>query len=408
MPPTSSQPAPLAPALIVPGFQFATGMAAVKKPGRLDVALLVADAAAAAAGAFTRNKVKAAPVLICQRRLRQGQARAIVVNSGNANACSGEAGLTAARAVTRAVAQQLHIPDSQVLPASTGVIGQVLPADRIAATIPELVAQLSPDGLPLAAQAIMTTDTFPKTALARGKIAGVPVTVAGIAKGAGMIHPDLATLLVFLFTDAAVSSWVLKESLRQALPLSFNRVTVDGDTSTNDTILALASAQAVHPLVNHPGQAEFGVFFDLFTGVMADLASQVVADGEGARHVYRVQVEGAATARDALQAARTVALSPLVKTAVAGNDANWGRIMAALGRAKVRLDPRRVDILFGPHQVVKDGLGVGPEAEAAAQRLMAAGPFDLTIRLHLGPHSDYCLTCDFTEDYVKINADYRT
>jgi len=394
--------------LLVPGFRFAAGMAGIKTAGRLDVALIVADAPAAAAGVFTKNRVKAAPVLISQRRLRAGKAQAVIINSGNANACSGEAGMAAARATTKAVAKHLGCPESLVLPASTGVIGQVLPADKIAARVPDLTADLSPEGLPDVARAIMTTDTFPKTALVRGEIGGAPVTLAGIAKGAGMIHPDMATLLAFICTDAAVSPWVLKEALLQGLPHSFNRISVDGDTSTNDTLLVLASGAAGNPFLNHPAQAEAEAFTHLLTRVMAQLADQVVADGEGARHVYKVVVQGAASAADALKAARTVALSPLVKTAVTGNDANWGRIMAALGRSGARLDPARVDIFFGPHQVVNHGLGVGPEAEAAARGLMQAGPFELLINLNLGEDQDYCLTCDLTADYVKINADYRT
>ncbi len=394
--------------LSVPGFRAAATEAAIKKPGRLDLGLIVADAPAAAAGVFTTNKVKAAPVLLCRRRLRRGQAQAILVNSGNANACTGDAGLAAAQAATRQVGAQLGLAPSLVLPASTGVIGQPLPVDRLLAAIPALVGRLQPEGLSDVAAAIMTTDTFPKTSLVRGQIDGVPITVAGIAKGAGMIHPDLATMLVFLLTDAAATSAALKAALKQGLADSFHRITVDGDTSTNDCILLLASGVSGQPQLTEIISPAGRAFAALLRTVMADLAAQIVRDGEGASHVFKVIVTGAATPQEALRAARTVALSPLVKTAVAGNDANWGRIMAALGRAGIRVDPSRVDIFFGPHQVVRQGLGLGPAAEQAAQALMATGSFDLRLDLHLGTGADFYLTCDLTAEYVHINADYRS
>ncbi|MGQ9919728.1 MAG: bifunctional glutamate N-acetyltransferase/amino-acid acetyltransferase ArgJ [Desulfobacca sp.] len=394
--------------MVVPGFQAAAVAAAIKKPGRPDLGLIVATAPAVAAGVFTTNRVKAAPVMLCQRRLRRGQAQAILVNSGNANACTGDAGLRAASATTAYVARLLGLPPARVLPASTGVIGQPLPVDRIQAAIPTLVERLRPEGLPDVAAAIMTTDTFPKTAAAQGSIDGLPITVAGIAKGAGMIHPNLATMLVFLLTDANITAPTLKTALRQGLASSFNRITVDGDTSTNDCVLVLASGAAGHFPITDLSSPAGRLFADLLASVMVDLAGRIVRDGEGAAHVFKVIISGAATPRQALQAARTVALSPLVKTAVAGNDANWGRIMAALGRAGIRLDPQKVDIFIGPQQVVSQGLGLGAAAEQAAQALMATGSFDLRIDLHLGSYTDYYLTCDLTADYVHINADYRS
>jgi glutamate N-acetyltransferase/amino-acid N-acetyltransferase len=393
---------------LVPGFRAAAVEAAIKKPGRPDLALIVAARPAVAAGVFTTNKVKAAPVLLCRRRLRRGQAQAILVNSGNANACTGEAGLSAAIATSEAVAKALGIAPGLVLPASTGVIGQPLPTVRFLAAIPELVARLHPTGLPEVAAAIMTTDTFPKTALTQVDLAGRTITVAGIAKGAGMIHPQLATMLVFLLTDAAITAPVLQAVLRQGLSTSFNRITVDGDTSTNDCVLFLASGVAEHPPITDIASPAGQGLAAALQHVMADLAAQIVRDGEGAKHVFKVVVNGAATPQEALRAARTVALSPLVKTAVAGNDANWGRIMAALGRAGIRLAPEKVDIYFGPHQVVRNGLGVGSAAEQAAQALMATGSFELRLELHQGSGADYYLTCDFTADYVHINADYRS
>jgi glutamate N-acetyltransferase / amino-acid N-acetyltransferase len=394
--------------LEVPGFRAAAVEAAVKKPGRLDLALIVADKPAVAAGVFTTNKVKAAPVLLCQQRLRRGKAQAILVNSGNANACTGEAGLGAAAATSRTAASLLGVAETLILPASTGVIGLSLPVDRINQALPALTSRLHPGGLSEVSQAIMTTDTFPKTSQVRIRIGSRPVTIAGVAKGAGMIHPDMATMLVFLLTDAAVAPRVLKTALKQGLAASFNRITVDGDTSTNDCVLVLASGAAGHSPIDQSASREGKLLSSALQQIMADLATQVIRDGEGAAHVFKVIIAGAVSPADAVKAARTIALSPLVKTAVAGNDANWGRIMAALGRSGIRLDPSRVDIFFGPHQVVRQGLGIGPAAEQAAQGLMAAGSFDLLIHLNLGTSTDYYLTCDLTADYVHINADYRS
>ena len=393
--------------MIIPGFRFAAAMAGIKKAGVWDLALMAADEPVAAAGVFTKNRVKAAPVLISRQRLRRGKAQAILVNAGNANACTGEAGLTAARETTARSAKLLKISPGLVLPASTGVIGQPLPGAKIMAALPDLVTGLKSEGLPDAARAIMTTDTRPKTASFQGKIGGKEFILAGMAKGSGMIHPDLATLLVFVFTDAAASPGVLKDLLRRALPLSFNRVTVDGDTSTNDCILWLASGKAGNPLItaNGSGMAALG---EGLNQVLGDLARQVVADGEGARHFFRVQVQGAATPKEAVKAARTVALSPLVKTAMAGEDVNWGRIMAALGRSGARFNPEKVEISFGEQVVAKDGLGLGPQAEDKAQQIIKSGAFTLNIHLNAGTFADYYDTCDYTEDYIRINADYRT
>jgi len=393
--------------MMVPGFKFAATAAGIKKPGVLDLALMVADTPAAAAGVFTQNRVKAAPVLITKERLRGGAAQAILVNAGNANACTGSQGLAAARETCRAAASRLNIPARLVLPSSTGVIGAPFPGDRITQALPQLVAGLHPEGLPQAARAIMTTDTRPKTSELKGTIDGRDFTLAGIAKGAGMIHPDMATLLVFLFTDAAATPKVLKTLLRQALTTSFNRITVDGDTSTNDTILLLAGGRAGNAVITEAGPA-MSALGEALTQVMADLARQVVADGEGARHVYRVEVLGAATPGEAKKAAMTVATSPLVKTAMAGEDVNWGRIMAALGRAGARFAPELVSIAFDGHLVVQNGEGLGVEAEAAARQVIKSGTFTVTIRLNNGGFADYYDTCDLTEDYIRINADYRS
>jgi len=390
----------------VPGFRAAGVAAGIKKPGVLDLALMVADRPATTAGVFTRNRVKAAPVLLCQRRLRQGMAQAILVNSGNANCCTGPQGQLDAEELTREVARLLQISPGLVLPASTGVIGQPLPVAKIKAALPELVGRLRPDGLTEAARAILTTDTRPKTAFLQEELGGRKITLAGMAKGAGMIHPQMATLLGFVFTDAAISGPVLKQLLKQAVDRSFNRITVDGDTSTNDTVLIMASGQAGNPLMaDWSAAASFG---GLLARLLEDLARQILADGEGVTRVFRVVVEGAATAREARLAAVTVATSPLVKTAMAGADVNWGRIMAALGRSGASFDPERVAISFGPHLVVEEGRGRGEAAEAAAREVILTGPFTITIRLGAGAFSDYWETCDLTENYVRINASYRS
>ncbi|MFP3866693.1 MAG: bifunctional glutamate N-acetyltransferase/amino-acid acetyltransferase ArgJ [Desulfobacteraceae bacterium] len=394
--------------LIVPGFRAAAGRAGIKKDRQLDLALVTAVRPVAAAGVFTTNRVKAAPVVISRERLRSGQAQAILVNSGNANACTGVDGLEAAWEATHWAARYLDIPDRLVLPVSTGVIGQKLPPEKIVFALPDLVSRLAPEGLSEVAQAILTTDTLPKTAQVDGSLGDCPITVAGIAKGAGMIHPRMATLLAFILTDAAISPRILKTCLKAGLPQSFNRISVDGDTSTNDTVLVLASGLARNQPIENLDTPEGQTFAALLHQVMTDLASQIVRDGEGAQRCFRVTVEGAASALDARKAAEIVATSPLVKTAVTGADANWGRIMAALGRSGARFDPEQVEIFFGPHQVVKNGQSVGPAAERAAHELMLTGSFDLTIRLHLGNFADYYLTCDLTADYVRINAEYRS
>jgi glutamate N-acetyltransferase / amino-acid N-acetyltransferase len=392
--------------VIVPGFAAAGLAAGIKKQGGLDLALIYAEEPAAAAGVFTTNRVKAAPVLLCRARLRRGAAQAILVNSGNANACTGPQGRTDARDLTREAARLLGIPETAVLPASTGVIGQPLPAGRIKSALPALAARLRPEGLPEVAAAIMTTDTRPKIAVIRESLGGHQITLAGVAKGAGMIHPNMATLLSFVFTDAAIRTPVLKKLLVQAVNRSLNRISIDGDTSTNDTVLLLASGRAGNqPVIDLAQAAPFG---ELLERLLGELARQIVADGEGVSRVYRVVVQGAASALEARKAAATVATSPLVKTAMAGADVNWGRIMAALGRSGARFDPEQVAISFGPHLVVANGQARGEAAEAAARELILAGPFTVTVDLKAGDYQDFYDTCDLTEDYIRINASYRS
>jgi glutamate N-acetyltransferase/amino-acid N-acetyltransferase len=390
----------------VPGFTAAGLAAGIKKQGGLDLALIAAETPATAAGVFTANRVKAAPVLLCRTRLRRGAAQAILINSGNANACTGPQGKKDVQDLTRESARLLNIPASAVLPASTGVIGQFLPAVQIKAALPRLVARLRPEGLPEVAQAIMTTDLRPKTAFVQETLWGQKITLAGVVKGAGMIHPNMATLLSFIFTDAAISTSVLKKLLVQTANRTFNRISVDGDTSTNDTVLLLASGRADHPPVTDLARA--APFGELLSRLMGDLAQQTVADGEGVTRVYRVVVQGAASGLEARKAAANVATSPLVKTAMAGADVNWGRIMAALGRSGARFDPEQVSISFGPHLVVENGQGRGEAVEAVARKLILAGPFTVTINLQAGSFQDFYDTCDLTEDYIRINASYRS
>lgn len=394
--------------MVISGFRAAAAAAGIKKHGGLDLALIAAERPAAAAGVFTRNRVKAAPVILCRRRLKAGSAQAILVNSGNANACTGPPGLKAARETTLAAARELKLAPELILPASTGVIGQPLPVDKIILAVPLLVAHLRPDGFGEAAQAIMTTDTRPKSAHTTLKLAGHRVTLGGIAKGAGMIHPDMATLLAFLFTDAAVSAPVLQALLKQAVDQTLNCISIDGDTSTNDTALLLASGRAGNPTLTDPGEPGAAALLTALTQILADLAAQIVADGEGVRHRFRILITGAATPAQAKKAAVTIATSPLVKTAMAGPDVNWGRLMAALGRSGARFTPSRVDISFGEVMVVRQGVGLGPAAEEQARQAILAGPVTITLNLHAGQATAHVDTCDLTEDYVRINASYRS
>jgi glutamate N-acetyltransferase/amino-acid N-acetyltransferase len=385
------------------GFLVASAACGLKKNGRPDLGLIFCpEVSCACAGVFTRNRVKAAPVVISQRRVRIGRCSAVLVNAGNANACTGAEVMAAARATGKSAARELGVAEGEILLASTGVIGKVLPAERVTAALPGLVKGLKPateGGLRGLASAIMTTDTFPK--LAWREAPGF--RVAGVAKGAGMIAPDMATMLAFILTDAAVEPATLQGLLAQAAETTFNRITVDGDTSTNDTLIALASGQG-RPLA---GRA-LTRFAEALFGVCYELARMIAKDGEGATRLIEVQIRGARTAKEALSAARTVANSPLVKTAVFGRDANWGRIMAALGRSGARFDPDKVSISFGKTKVVRRGLTLGQKAEAAAAREMAAAEIVLAIDLGAGEAEECVWTCDLSPEYVHINADYRT
>ncbi len=391
----------------VAGFRFAAGASGIRKSGRLDVALICSDRPAQCAGVFTRNRVKAAPLLLSEPRIRAGECRAILVNSGNANACTGARGLDDARRCSELTAQVLGIGEELVAVSSTGVIGAPLPMACFEQHIPLLAEQLNEDKAGQVAEAIMTTDSFPKLSAVRGDAGGAPYTLLGIAKGAGMIHPNMATMLAFVLTDARVERGFLQEALAKAVDSSFNIITVDGDTSTNDMVLVLANGAAGIGEIR--GGTEAGEAFAAHLGeVLLDLAKMIVRDGEGATKLVHIRIVGAASRADAQQAARSVATSSLVKTAFFGEDANWGRIIAAVGYSGAEVDPNRVEIAFDDVAVVRQGVTTGPELEARATEVLKKAEFCVTVDLQLGEGTAEYYTSDLTYEYVKINAAYRT
>ncbi|MBH0203362.1 MAG: bifunctional glutamate N-acetyltransferase/amino-acid acetyltransferase ArgJ [Nitrospira sp.] len=389
------------------GFQAAGIHCGIKKPGLLDLALCVSDVSGPIAGVFTQNRVAAAPVLLDRRHLRSRRGRAIIVNSGNANACTGEQGLVAAKAMATAVAQQLSIPVHQVFIGSTGVIGRMLPIDRIITAVPTLIADLSISGGDQAAQAILTTDLKPKTVMVQGKIGGRVVTIGGMAKGSGMIHPNMATMLAYLTTDAAIAPAALQQALRSATNQSFNCITVDGDTSTNDTVLCLANGLAKNRPIQQ-GTKPYRDFERLLTDAAQELALMICRDGEGVTKVVMIQVQGAGTTAAAKRVADTIATSNLVKTALFGEDANWGRIMAAIGRSGVAINPDNVTVRFDDIVMVRRGVGMGLEAEQKIAQVFKRKEFTVTVQLGQGQAHAHRWTTDLSYDYVRINASYRS
>jgi glutamate N-acetyltransferase/amino-acid N-acetyltransferase len=389
------------------GFRFAAVEAAIKKPGRLDLALIFSEEPAQVAAVFTTNKVKAAPVLLDEELVKGGTVRAVVVNSGNANACTGAPGMADAIETTRILGNGLMIPMEQILVASTGVIGVPLPMERLKAALPRLAAAVGEASLADVAAAIMTTDTFPKIESRQAEAGGVPYTIAGVAKGAGMIRPDMATMLAFIVTDAAVEPQLLQQLFREANELSFNSITVDGDMSTNDTALILANGAAGNPLIL-PGTPEAAQFAAALSELLLFLAKLIVRDGEGATKFVTITVKGALSAAEAKQAAMAVANSSLVKTAFFGQDANWGRIFAAVGAAGIHVEQLRTELFFDDVQMVSNGLFVGGDAEARGTAVLQKSDFAVLVDLHLGNGEATVYTSDLSYDYVKINADYRT
>ena len=387
------------------GFQAAGVAAGLKKNGARDLGLILSQRSAVAAGVFTRNRVQAAPVMLDRERIKSGKCQAVVVNSGNANCCTGESGMQNARETARLAASALGISEELVLVASTGVIGQPLPMDIIRNAIPALVQSLETDGFLTLAETIMTTDTVPKVISRKGMLGNSTFTVTGVAKGAGMIAPNMATLLCFVCTDIEATADQLQACLLESVQQSFNRITVDGDTSTNDTALILANGYS-GAIVRT--DEDLAVFQKTLTGILVDLAKMLVRDGEGATKLVEIRVQGALTEPDAYQIAYTVANSSLVKTAVFGEDANWGRILAAAGRAGVDFDPDRTDIYFDDVLMFTQGSGRGDAAEDAVSKILKLPEFIIIIDLHDGLFQSSVWTCDFSVDYVRINADYRS
>ena len=392
------------------GFQFAAVNCGLRKPPNVDLGLILADEPAAAAAVFTRNLVQAAPVQLCREHMKQAatKMRAVIVNTRNANCATGPAGLAASRATAQEVAQNLHCAPKQVLVSSTGVIGLQLPVEKIRRAVPALTKATarSAEHFDCFTRAIMTTDTRPKWAAARCKLNGKTVRLLGCAKGAGMIHPNMATMLAYIVTDAAIRQPLLQRALSSVVPTTFNAVTVDGDTSTNDTALVLASGKAGNRLIAR-ADGDYERFVKALDQVCHSLALQIVADGEGASRVIEIEVKGAATDAAAVQVARTIAHSPLVKTMFAGADPNWGRILAAAGRSGVKFDPARTDIWIGGLLTCRRGVE-NPFSERDAHRRLLRDFVNVIVDLGTGRGIARVWTCDFTTDYVHINASYRT
>lgn len=390
------------------GFLFASARAGLRKHGSgNDVALMFSNVPANAAAVFTTNRVQAAPVVLSKARLaKSAVAQAILVNSGNANCATGSQGMAASRATTTAASKLLNIPVGSTLVASTGVIGVPLDPDVMTRQLPSLVRQLHPEGCRGVSRAIMTTDTVPKLASRSVRIGGKAVNILAICKGSGMICPRMATLLGFFFTDAAVEPGFLKRATKRMADLSFNRISIDGDTSTNDTVFMLSNGLAGNrPLCEGgPGASEF---FAALVDLAQEMATRLVRDGEGASKVAEIRVEGARTEKQADAIARAIALSPLVKTAIAGADPNWGRIICAAGYAGVELNPANVDIYLNRLQVCKKG-GAAAFDEAAASRLLRAKDVVIRIVIGSGKAAVRFWTCDFTNEYIRINSSYRT
>jgi len=388
------------------GF-FAAGTAAgIKYKEKKDVALIYSEVPARVAGMFTTNRVKAAPLLLTMERASRGWAQAVVINSGNANACNGQQGLQDAFAMGEEAARLLRIPREYALVASTGVIGQPMPMERILPGIAAAAAALNKDGGGSAAEAIMTTDAEPKEAAACFSLNGNKVTVGGMAKGSGMIHPNMATMLCFLTTDARIAPGCLKDILRYAVDRSFNMITIDGDTSTNDMVLLLANGKAGNREITEESK-EYCLFRENLTRVCTHLAKAIARDGEGATKMLEVQVINAPAEAGARLAARAVAGSNLVKTAIFGEDANWGRILCAAGYSGAEFDPGQVDIFLNGIQVAKNGSSLSFSEDEALEAL-AAGAVQILIDLKTGSFNATAWGCDLTYDYVRINAHYRT
>jgi glutamate N-acetyltransferase/amino-acid N-acetyltransferase len=391
----------------IQGFSFSTVEASIKYAGRKDLALIYSEVPAVAAAVFTTSSVKAAPVLVSSRHIASGSAQALIVNSGNANACTGEAGLIVAQETSLLVSDALGIKTEDVQVCSTGVIGVQLPMERIRNAIPALVGGLDSGTLDDIAQAIMTTDTFPKMEANSGLAGGVSYTVAGVAKGAGMIMPNMATMLSFIISDAAVEPSFLQQTFRNAVNSSFNAITVDGDMSTNDTCLIMANGMAGNAIITE-GTPEGGSFAVLLNEVLLSLAKQIVKDGEGATKFVEIRVTSAKDDADAKLAAMAIANSSLVKTAFFGQDANWGRIFAAVGYSGAEVDQLQLSLHFDNVCMARNGIFAGGDAEARGTEILKQDEFIVAVDLGIGSGSATVFTSDLTHEYININADYRS
>src|SRR5271170_3418637 len=414
----TSSISPLAPASFpemppVAGVRLATGAAGIRYPGRTDVLLALFEPGTAVSGVFTRSKCSSAAVDWCRERIKGGRASAcaLVVNSGNANAFTGKSGRAATKLTAEIAAGAAHCKPGDVFLASTGVIGEPLDASKFAGVMDRLAEDAATGGWHAAAKAIMTTDTFPKGAAAVVRMGATAVTICGIAKGAGMIAPDMATMLSFVFTDAPIAPAVLRALLRDGVEDTFNAVTIDGDTSTSDTLLAFATGAAASrgvAKIARPSDPRLAAFRKGFVAVLANLAEQVARDGEGARKLLEVLVDGAVSKKSARRIALSIANSPLVKTAIAGEDANWGRVVMAVGKAGEPANRDRLSIWFNGIRVAHKGARDPGYDEAAVSAAMKNPEITLKVSLGLGKGRDRVLTCDLTKEYVTINGDYRS
>ncbi|NOX32706.1 MAG: bifunctional glutamate N-acetyltransferase/amino-acid acetyltransferase ArgJ [Deltaproteobacteria bacterium] len=387
------------------GFKFAGIHAGIKNNGQKDLGLIYCDKPAVAAALFTQNQVVAAPVILGKEKIKKRLCRAVLANSGNANCFTGQNGIKDAMACSKIVGNNLDIPEELVFMSSTGVIGAPLPMDKFESGIPDLITKLSEDNLDDFAEAILTTDTKKKIINKTFVINDEKFSITGIAKGSGMIRPDMATMLAFICTDINISAGDLKTSLKKACEKSFHRITIDGDTSTNDTLMALASGTSKACAKDFKS---IKIFQKAIDKVCFELARMIVKDGEGATKLVQIIVKGAKTKEDALKACETIAHSNLVKTAIYGEDPNWGRITAAAGRSGAMVVPEKMDLFFDDQPLVLKGSWLGREAEKKTAQIMKKTEIDITLDLNLGKESDRFLFCDFSEEYIKINAEYRS
>jgi glutamate N-acetyltransferase / amino-acid N-acetyltransferase len=412
----SSSVSPLAPKNVpdmpvIAGVRLATAEAGIRYKNRTDVLLAVMDKGTAVAGVFTKSKCPSAPVEWCRAKLKGGKARALVVNSGNANAFTGKTGRSSTALTAKIAAKAVGCPEGEIFLASTGVIGEPLDATKFDGVLGRLAETTEAGDYLAAAKAIMTTDTFPKVATATVKLGKAKVTINGMAKGAGMIAPDMATMLSFIFTDAPIAPAALQALLKSGVEDTFNAVTIDGDTSTSDTLLAFATGAAAEhgaPKISRASDPRLKAFVKAFNQVLANLSEQVARDGEGARKLVEITVEGAKTKASARKIAMSIANSPLVKTAIAGEDANWGRVVMAVGKAGEPADRDKLSIWFGGIRVAHKGARDPGYDEAAVSAAMQKPEISLKVSLGLGKGRDRVLTCDLTKEYVAINGDYRS